>query len=217
MGGRIRSVDQAGHVGRRLVRELGDELREARLRAGLRQIDVARALGVSQGSISAIELGQVEGVGILDLARQAGAVGLRLSARMYPAGAPIRDQAQVALLDRFRRRLAAAWQVRIEVPLPGDRDLRAWDMVIERAGVTVRIEAITRLRDVQAQVRAAQLKRRDAGATRLVLLIAATHANRRALAAVEPLLRSEFQLGTRAALAALAAGHDPGADALILT
>ena len=78
------------------------------------------------------------------------------------------------------------------------------------------VEAISRLRDVQAQVRPAQLKRADAHVRRLVLLVAATHANRRALGAIEPLLSSAFPVSTRSALRALGDGRDPGGDALIL-
>ena len=216
MTNRVRPVDQATHAGRRLLLDVGDELREARLRAGLRQLDVAVALGTSRARISYIESGQLRTVPILDLARHGGAVGLRLHARFYPAGPPIRDQAQVALLDRFRRRLAPDWQVRLEAPLPIQGDQRAWDMLLRNREVTVGVEAVSRLRDVQAQVRAAQLKRRDGEVLRLLLLVAATHANRRALAGAEELVRGDFKTGTRSALAALAAGRDPGGDALVL-
>jgi hypothetical protein len=89
-------------------------------------------------------------------------------------------------------------------------------MLLRNRGVTVGVEAFSRLRDVQAQVRAAQLKRRDAEVLRLVLLVAATHANRRALASAEALVRGDLRIGTRSALEALASGRDPGGDALVL-
>lgn len=216
MPNRVRSVDQAAQLGRRLLNELGDDLREARLRAGLRQVDVARALGTSDTRLGLIEAGKLLTVPMLDLARHAGAVGLRLHARLYPAGPPIRDAAQVALLNRFRGRVSASWQVRLEAPLPVQGDQRAWDMFLRNAEVTIGVEAISRLRDVQAQVRAAQLKRRDGEVRRLLLVVAATHANRRALAAAEVLVRDDFKIGTRSALAAIAAGRDPGGDALVL-
>ena len=88
-------------------------------------------------------------------------------------------------------------------------------MVLRRGSVAVGVEAISRLRDVQAQIRAARLKQRDAAIQRLVLLVAATHANRRALAAAGP-LSADFPLTTRGALAALGAGTDPGDDAIVL-
>jgi len=219
MGARLRQVDEAAHRGRAAIRELGDELREARIRAGLRQSQVARAIGRSQSQVSEVELGRHAAVSMLDLARHAGAVGLKLHARMYPAGAPLRDQAQLDLLERFRKRLSPDFRVRIEVPLApltDPRDQRAWDMVITIGALALGVEAYSRLRDVQAQVRAAQLKREAGGVQGLVLLVAATHANRRALAGAAPLLQAAFPISTRAALRTLAAGTDPGGDALIV-
>jgi len=81
--------------------------------------------------------------------------------------------------------------------------------------MSVGVEAVSRLRNVQAQVRAARLKQRDAEVERLVLLIAATHFNRRALAGAGT-LREDLPLTTRGALAALAAGGDPGEDSIVL-
>ena len=145
----------------------------------------------------------------------AGIVGLRFHAKLYPAGSPLRDKAQLALLDRFRRRLSPAWHVRLEEPIPIPGDQRAWDMVLRRGNMSVGVEAVSRLRNVQAQVRAARLKQRDAEVERLVLLIAATHFNRRALAGAGT-LREDLPLTTRGALAALAAGGDPGEDSIVL-
>lgn len=75
---------------------------------------------------------------------------------------------------------------------------------------------ITRLVDLQAQVRAAQLKARDLGATRLILVVAGTHTNRRALEAVRTSLVEAFDLDTRRVMADLARGADPGRDAIIV-
>jgi transcriptional regulator with XRE-family HTH domain len=199
----------------RLLHGIGDDLREARLSAGLNQADIARTLGTTRRRLGRIETGRVPLVPLADLAMHAGIVGLRLHAKLYPAGPALRDKAQLALLDRFQRRLAPEWHIRLEEPIPIPGDLRAWDMVLRRGSVAVGVEAITRLRDVQAQVRAARLKQKDTGTTRLVLLVAATHANRRALAAAGP-LHTAFPLTTRGALAALGAGTDPGDDAIVL-
>jgi transcriptional regulator with XRE-family HTH domain len=199
----------------RLLHIIGDELREARLSAGLTQTDVARALGTTRGRLGRIENGRVPLVPLADLAMHAGTVGLRFHAKLYPSGSPLRDRAQLALLDRFRQRLSPAWHVRLEEPIPIPGDQRAWDMVLRRGPTSVGVEAISRLRDVQAQVRAARLKQRDAEISRLVLLIAATHSNRRALAAARALGES-LPLTTRGALAALRAGADPGHDSIVL-
>jgi len=209
-----RRTEASRHIVR-LLHAIGDDLREARLSAGLNQADVARMLGTTRRRLGRIENGRVRVVPLADLATHAGIVGLHLHAKLYPAGPPLRDKAQLALLDRFQRRLSPVWHIRLEEPIPLPGDLRAWDMVLRRGSVTMGVEAITRLRDVQAQVRAARLKEKDTGTTRLVLLVAATHANRRALAAAGP-LSAAFPLTTRGALAALGAGTDPGDDAIVL-
>ena len=138
---------EAARQGIRLLHTIGDELREARLIAGLTQTDVARALCTTRRRLGRIESGRVPLVPLADLAVHAGIVGLRLHARLYPAGPPLRDKAQLALLDRFQRRLSPAWHVCLEEPLTGPGDQRAWDMVLRWGDVAVGIEAISRLRD----------------------------------------------------------------------
>ena len=51
---------------------------------------------------------------------------------------------------------------------------------------------------------------------RVVLLIGDTHHNRAAIEVAGGPLRAEYPCGQRRALSALATGHDPGADALIV-
>ena len=80
----------------------------------------------------------------------------------------------------------------------------------------VAVEVITRLGDLQAQVRSARLKARDIGATRLVLVVADTHANARVVDALRLLLASDFELDARHVLGDLEAGREPSRDALIL-
>ncbi len=78
------------------------------------------------------------------------------------------------------------------------------------------IEAYRWFGDNQAQTRAARTKQRDLGADRLILLIEDTRANRRALVAMGDDVRRSLSISQRAAMAALAAGRDPGGDAIIL-
>ena len=100
------------------------------------------------------------------------------------------------------------------VPLPGD--LRAVDVMMVIGSVRVAVEVITRIGDLQAQIRAAEGKARDIRATRLILVVADTHANARAVSAAAPILVAAFDLDARRVLRELAAGRDPGRDALIL-
>ena len=99
------------------------------------------------------------------------------------------------------------------MPRPGD--LRSGDCVIATPACRVLVEAFTRLSDWQAQTAAAARKKRDLPAERLVLLVAATHANRRAAGEAAAVSDGSFPLGTKATLAALADGRDPGADAIV--
>ena len=52
--------------------------------------------------------------------------------------------------------------------------------------------------------------------SRLVVVVRATHHNRTALGSAADVLATTFPLGTRATLAALAAGEDPGENGIVL-
>ena len=70
--------------------------------------------------------------------------------RLYPDGDPVRDAAQLGLLERFRRRLPAGARWETEVPLPIQGDRRAWDALVGLRGRRAGCEAETRLTDLQA-------------------------------------------------------------------
>ena len=104
-------------------------------------------------------------------------VGLDLSIRTYPAGDPIRDRAQLALLERLRARLHPTLRWRTEVPLPIEGDLRAWDAEIRPARLPLawaRVEAETRIADGQALERKLALKLPATPGGHLILLVADT-------------------------------------------
>jgi transcriptional regulator with XRE-family HTH domain len=199
-----------------LLQRLGRELRLARIAAGSSQAELGRRLGISDSAVSRVERAELRNLSVLAVQRHAAVLGLQLSARLYPGGRRVLDAPQLVLLGRLRERLEPAWRWELEVPVPLPRDLRAVDARLSRDGVTIVVEAITRLSDVQAQVRAAQLKARDLGSTRLLLLVSASRANRAALREALPLVRAAFRTGTRQLVTAMAEGKDPGGDCLIL-
>jgi hypothetical protein len=125
------------------------------------------------------------------------------------------DQPQLSLLARLRGRLHPSWSWETEVPVPIPGDLRAGDCRIANPDCAILVEAYTRFSDYQAHVRSAHRKQADLGATRLLLLLAATHANRSAIREAGVVARDSFPIGTKAALMALADGRDPGADAIV--
>ena len=204
---------------RRDLQELGADLRSARLSAGLRLADVGMQVGVSpQPSVMRRERGDLPGPRPEELARHAAAVGMRARIKVYPEGEPLRDAAQVDLMRELSRSAEdEAHRSAIEVPVtdvPGDG--RAWDAVLELPGCICALEFVTRFHDCQAQLRAFQLKFRDGRVDRLVVIVKATPANRRALSAARDVLEANFPLRTRRVMAALTTGRDPGANGFAL-
>jgi transcriptional regulator with XRE-family HTH domain len=210
-------VLSSARVRARAVRgEIGAEVRRARLASGLRMTDVGRAIGRSAAWISRAERGLIASIGFDDLIVLGAAVGLKLWATTFPAERAIHDAPQLLLLRRFRARVGEMWRWSFEVVVPIARDQRAADAVMEATGATVMVEAFTRLSDAQGQLRAVLLKARDMGISRVVIVVAATKANRRAMSEAATMLAAEFPLGSRATLAALVAGRDPGANGTVL-
>jgi len=216
MANRIRIVEQAQRRALRQRQELGADLREARLAAGLRQGDVGRALGWSHARVGRIERAQSQRVTLDDFALLAACVGMSFSGKFFPTAGRLRDAGQLSMINRYRELVAPGrWISRLEAPvgLPGDQ--RAFDLMLVRGSLHVMHEFISRLRDVQAQVRRLTVKQADAREARLILVIAATHANRRALAEAGGALRDSFPVSTKAVLGALRAGMDPGGNGIV--
>jgi transcriptional regulator with XRE-family HTH domain len=213
---RERRLDRARRQAQRALIIIGEEFRQVRLQVGLTLAELGDAVGLSSSEISRIELGQARYVPFERLVLIAAALGLDLPLRAFPAGEPIRDAAQLALLAKLRRLLPPMLLWRTEVPLdiPGDR--RAWDAVIERRGWRVAVEAESRLRDVQTCSRRVALKRRDDRIDVVILLVADTRHNRHVLRLARPDLVAEFPVRGATALAALAKGERPSGSAIIL-
>lgn len=214
--GRRRTLSDAESRGHKLARQVGREIREARLARGLSQREVARAAAISQSRISRIERSSGRGATLVELSRIAGLVGLKLWVQCFPAVDGLRDTAQLRLLEAFSTRFSPIVTWRTEVPMPMRGDLRAVDGLATVPGCRIAVEAWMRLSDLQAQARAAELKRRDLRADRLVVLLADTPHNRQMVRASGRALQQSFPLGTRAIMTALADGGDPGGDGIVL-
>jgi transcriptional regulator with XRE-family HTH domain len=211
-----RRADRARRLARSIRVEIGDEIRNARVGAGISQRAADAASGMSHAQFGRIERGVLETVTVNQLARACVPVGLRLSVRAYPAGPPIRDAAHLDLLRRLGERVPAAITWRSELPLPYAGDGRAWDAVVTLEGVDVAIEAETRLHDLQALDRRIALKRRDGAIERVVLLVNDTATNRRVLRAVRDDLRPAFPADGREILDSLRRGRLPGRGGVVL-
>jgi transcriptional regulator with XRE-family HTH domain len=112
---------------RRLLGDLGRELRDLRRGLGLSQRAAGRRAGMSGSQLGRIERGDMRRPSVEQLARGARALGHKLSMKLYPDGIPVRDRPQLALLDRLERVLHASLRLLREVGLPIVGDLRAWD------------------------------------------------------------------------------------------
>jgi transcriptional regulator with XRE-family HTH domain len=219
MGTRERPADRGRRRSGDAFRRLGQEHRGARVAAGLSLRDAAAASGAAYSQLWRFEHGELDRVSITDVGAWCAVVGLDLSIRAYPAGDPIRDRAQLALLERLRVRLHPSLGWRTEVPLPIEADLRAWDAVIRGTSPTkwrARVEAETRLADLQALERRLTLKIRDDPGGHLILLVSDTRANRAGLRSLRDGLAELLPLRTREVLGAIAEGRDPGAGGIVI-
>ena len=201
------------------MRRLGGEHRDARVAAGLSLRTAAAGSGSSRSQLWRFERGELDRVSMADLGAWFAVVGLDLSIKAYPAGDPIRDRAQLALLERFRTRIHPSLRWRTEVPLPIEGDLRAWDAEVRPQAPErwrVRVEAETRVADGQALERKLALKRRDDPGGHVILLISDTRSNRVTMRAIREGLRDAFPLDTRELLWALGHGSEPGGSGIAI-
>jgi transcriptional regulator with XRE-family HTH domain len=214
MANRERRLARATWSMQRDLDEAASELFRARRAAGLTLQTVADALGVAHTTVRRNERGP-GGTSFELLARHAAVVGMRARIRLYPDGDALRDAGQIALIRRFRERIGdpGTWAFEEPIPIPGDQ--RALDAVLTLTAGRIGLEFVTRLADAQAQLRAANLKRRDAALDRMVVVVQATHANRRALREAGTAM-AEFPGSSRRLMATLAAGQMPGTDGVIL-
>ena len=216
MATKTRHVDAGTIRGLEAIAKAGREIRLARTDRGLSLDVVGRATNLSASTISRIERGLIRHVPVLDLARLHAVVGLELSVRSFPGGQPIRDAAQMSLLEDFRAGLhrSLTWSVEVPLPVPGDR--RAWDGVVLGPGWRYGVEAETAPRDSQSLARRLSLKQRDDQVSGVLLVLRPTAQTRRFLATAHDALRTVFVADGRRAAELLAAGADPGGSAIIL-
>lgn len=220
MSTRERAVARGSRVARDDLVRLGAEFRLARRGAGLSLVSVAAEVDLSKSHLARIERAQVPNVGMQHLVRIGAVLGLDVRVRAYPGGDPLRDAGQVRLGARLRGRVHSMVRIRSERLLPGVGDGRAWDHWLDgwpsgRDGGGMPAELETRVGDYQAMMRRLNRKMRDGGVTCLLLVVADTPSNRRAIAAAGAQAAADFPVSARSTLASLAAGERPLGSALI--
>lgn len=220
MSTRERAASRGSRIAREDLVRIGAEFRNARVGAGLSLVAVGRAVGLSKSHLARIERAQVLNIGMQHLVRIGAVLGLDVRIRAYPGGDPLRDAGHVRLGGRFRGRLHPGIRVRAERLLPNIADARAWDQWLDgwpaggnRDGLAAELE--TRITDYQALMRRLNRKVRDGGVSSVLLIVADTPTNRRAIAAAGAQVAADFPVSARMALASLAAGERPVGSALI--
>lgn len=192
------------------------ELRDGRADRNVSGSLVAKELGRSHASYSRLERGVASGLTIEDATVALAAVGLELSVRVYPGGAPIRDTAHAGVIARICSVCHRTIKVLTEVPMPGTADQRAWDVVLVGPGWRHACEVETRPRDLQALERRIALKTRDSGIEGVSLVLLDSRHNRDFVAVHADALALRFPVPPSVAIASLRAGVDPGQGSIIL-
>jgi transcriptional regulator with XRE-family HTH domain len=209
-------ADEAARRAKYQMDQVVRDLRARRLMAGLSLSAVAAALGCSRQLVAKWEQRALAPRPIR-LAAWGATLGLDISIRAFDAGSPLRDAGQLRLLGRARHAVGTRWAWRTEVPVTSNPlDRRAIDAVLTAPRGSVGLEAITRLVDAQAQVRAALLKQEASGVDRMILVLADSRHNRAAVREGAATLRPAFALATRAVLRALRRGELPKTNGTIL-
>jgi transcriptional regulator with XRE-family HTH domain len=225
-------------VGRRradvVATRLGVALRDARLTAGLRQLDVANDAGVSQPRVGELERGLGGGATIETWALAAGAVGEQLVAFLEsaPGANPPRDiehlRRQAALIDLAAR---GGWQALPELALdPGPLRSRSVDVALirldRREAILAEIwnwfddvGASLRSLDAKRETLAAKLTGRHGGspwAISCLFVVRRTRRNEQLVADLRPLFAARFPGSSTVWLAALRADRSlPPGDGLL--
>jgi transcriptional regulator with XRE-family HTH domain len=213
---RLRFRRRSTEVAARFARELV----AARAVAGLTQTQLARRAGVTQGLISQAESGQIlPSLSVMD--RLAAASGHDLVLRLYPAdGVRLRDSGQLQVAELIRAAASPAWRVRLEVPVGAAPDRRAVDMVLDGAAGVVAVEVERALLDLQAQLRAAQLKRaamaeRTGQSVGLVIAVPDTRRNRAVVITHRSLVGAALPIPSKRMWACLRSGASVDGDGLL--
>jgi transcriptional regulator with XRE-family HTH domain len=214
---------RAASVGRErcryVARRFGQELRLARMAAGLTQAQVAARADVSQTVVSEAERGHTD-ISLEARCRLTAACGHELGLRLYPvATVSLRDSGQLAIAQAISTAAHPRWTAQLEHPIaPGD--LRAADLTLAIPEELLHIEVERALVDAQAQFRAAQLKRAElarleARPVRLVIAVPDAARSRQRLAPFGALIRQTLPARSRDIWRAIRRGTPVGGDGIV--
>ncbi len=152
------AINEGDRQLRRAATKFGEEFRLMRLRTGVSQAAVARAIGVDRATICRMEAGRAT-VADQIRARAVAVLGADFRLGIYPDAAPlIHDAAHARMVEALLRLRHPSWHARVEAPVPGP-GRRSTDLRLDRGGVTVLLEVETHVHALEAIIREGEDKR----------------------------------------------------------
>ncbi|MFZ5854611.1 MAG: helix-turn-helix domain-containing protein [Chloroflexota bacterium] len=144
----------------RTARSFGDDFRAIRLRTGVSQAAVARAIGIDRAVICRLEAGD-PGVSPTVRARAGAVLGATFKFALYDDGEPmIRDAAHARIVERLLAIRHRRWRVTVEAPIPGPGPgRRSSDLRLDHGPDIVLVEVETRIGRLEEIIREQQSKR----------------------------------------------------------
>jgi transcriptional regulator with XRE-family HTH domain len=152
------AIHQGDRQLRRTATRFGEESRLIRLRTGVSQAAVARAIGVDRATICRMEAGDPT-VADRIRARAAAVLGADFRLGLYPDAAPlIHDAAHARLVEALLRLRHPSWRAMVEAPVPGTGQ-RSTDLRLDRGDATILFEVETHVHALEAIIREGEDKR----------------------------------------------------------
>ncbi len=193
---------------RRTCTRFGEEIREIRLRAGVTQAGLARAIGVARSVVCRMEQGDPN-VAARIRARSVAALGADFRISVFPSGAPlIHDAAHARIVEAILRQSHPSWRPTVEAPGPG-HGRRSSDIRLDRGRDVVLMEVETHVRAFEAIIREGAEKRSavavGVGPRRIhvVLVLSPTRHHRSLVSAHPAIVAAAFPAGHSELAAAL--------------
>jgi transcriptional regulator with XRE-family HTH domain len=190
---------------RRTATRFGEESRLIRLRTGVSQAAVARAIGVDRATICRMEAGD-PAVADRIRARAAAVLGADFRLSLYPDAAPlIHDAAHARLVEALLRLRHPSWRAKVEAPVPGI-GRRSTDLRLDRGDATILFEVETHVHALEAIIREGEDKRSAvaaaiaaiaaAGRVHVILVLPPTRHRRTLVAAHPGTIKAAFPAST---------------------
>ena len=152
------AVSEGDRQLRRSCHKFGEEFRDIRLRAGVSQAEVARAIGIARSVVCRLEQGDPS-ISPRIRARAGSALGADFRIGIYPAGAAvIHDAAHARIVEMILRRRHPSWTATVEAPVPGP-GRRSTDIRMDRDRDIVLMEVETHVHALEAIIREGTEKR----------------------------------------------------------